>query len=529
MPNNQITHYRAQTLARQFGVTAATVYHALKRGYQLYNSDLGRAIRREASAFRSAYERQNQLREFREASPEPTEETADDPSDNTEHSDRLNNSMANEQYVAIVRNQRSKFGKRKKYGLKSLQREAHLNDFVMKSRFHGFGTDSFQNAVGAYECGYREPLNAETQVGLCPFWLFDVTSLPLAQEGRVGGVNNARAPVRAHQLGFSTTNAAKKEYTQFGWIPKTKSNLSPAAQYTTTTALDNASIAVVTECSGYHPNTQLFGDRVARAPAANGFQHDWSDIQMVLYPPTTLPVTWHIALVSFPDSITEGTDAGNAGPPQVVMSDVGTWFPYGTGYYQNRSGTVEDYKNLDAKWQAFWSGKLKNPINRDTTMLNTTNPTSNSAPFKIIKHESFYQPARDNPDFGGTAQRLIKKLFYRRDWQFHMQRLWDQNNNGDAMANMDKIQLQGDSTIAAANSSPFPTPSGTVYLAVWTECFKTYQTIKSFDDHTTDFGTATTDVPSFDLVVRMKHTMREVNQANPIGPAPTAPLTPIPP
>lgn len=441
---------------------------------------------------------------------------------------------ADRQYAAVYRNHSSTFGHKKRYSLRRIKRELRANDCTIKSRFHCFQNDGFQDGFGGKEIAHLAP-SSTTSYGLLPFLLYDVTSLPGAVDSYKA--NRASIPIRQYQLTYTTDNVAGKTVSQYGWLPRDTMQGSCSHMLgKNNLALDSKAAAVITEEQGRCPITGVFnknpvaGGVSLNYPYAAGFKHDWSSIEMVMYPQNNLPVKWHVALVSFPDSLTQDNGSSaltTAGPglrtidmqgDVISITDVIT---DSETYDIRRLGqwAVQDINNLDHRWEKFWSGKLYNPINRDTTGAGTFNPVDNRLPFKIIEHESFMQPARNAPEFP-SAQRLIKKLFYRRGWEFKPSRENDFDRNAGAMSNYDEVQLRHD--VDGKASSPFPSPSEIVYLAIWTEAFTTGSnpTAQSAQIGHADYPTNELR-PSFDLVVKMQHTISDRNNSIPtLVPAP---------
>lgn len=440
------------------------------------------------------------------------------------------------QYVSDYRNQRSTFGRKKRYGLSKVVRMLKEDDCTIKSRFHHFQNLGFENGLGGRQLSYQPP-KTTSSYGLLPFLLYDVTSLP----GAAFGKNNStgKVPTREYQLAYVSTNTFAGEVQNFGWLPRiTQQNGCGHMYDPQNQVMDSKAVAATVEERGSLENKTLFGTSGTGAyvPYAAGFIHDWSDIQMVMYPQSILPTKWHVALVSFPDNlINDNGDEGmmSAGPSQHYCTLNGGVFNEGdimdpSSCYDIRrtiADNTEDSNNLDNRWQKFWSGKLHNPINRDISAAGTFNPTNNRLPFKIIKHESFLQPPRDSADFSGPGagsgfaakhcQRLIKKLFYRRDWEFRPSHSQLSYLTGDAMNNYYSLQTRREEN--GDLSSPFASPSETVYLAIWCEHYKTLPLNDTLADQEKVHPKYPTnaDLPSFDLMVRMQHSIRRKHNAIP--------------
>lgn len=429
------------------------------------------------------------------------------------------------QYVSIIRNQRSQFGRRKRFTKKVIRRELHRDTFTVRSRFHTFRSNAgFSAGLGGQQVAH-EPPNTNTAGGLFPFMLYDVTSLHGAGIGGTG----VAVPCRQYQLAYSTSNSVAREYQRIGWLPIRASSFSCSGMYDQAGAgFGSKAAAVPTETHGYHPNQRPFtiGTSTTQMPYASGFKHHWSDIQMVMYPQEGLPVKWHVALVSFPDYLVKGnTNIVTAGPSLDYWATAGVpASTYSTlSYSADRLSNDEGTNNLDLRWQKFWSGKLQNPINRDIAAEGADHAVAPGLPFKIIKHESFIQPARDHPDFGGTAQRFIKKLFYRREWEFTPRNDVDADDQGDAIFNLDTIQTNKRNAAAGNMSSPYPQASEIVYLAVWTEAYTNNFTANTLEQWKDTVNTGQSTLPSFDLVVKMKHSLRQWNMSTSIAVNPDNP------
>lgn len=451
----------------------------------------------------------------------------------------------NEQYVSTVRHHSSKFGRKKRYTLKRARREINSEQFQLISRFHTFVNDGFQQGLGGQNLSYTK-VTEVAGPGLAvffPFIIYDVTSLPTAESP----YGNGCYPIRGYQLIARNVSAGNTdaEIQKFGWVPRLKTNQSVSHMIMPSgTAADDWNIAVPVESQGHYKHfktMQWASNPNTHAPHAQGFTHNWSDIKMVMYPQTELPCVWHVALVSFPDSIIERSDADvsagegeplqTAGPQGYYMQSSSANLPeakYATeGYSGQRFGQSNSEKNLDNRWQKFWSGKLLNPINRDISGAGTLNPTDNRLPFKIIKHESFYQPPRDHVAFGGKAQRLIKKLFYRREWTFSSTRSYSQAPQGDAINQYNTVQVRKERA-TNENSSPFPEPQEKVFLAVWCEHYKAREANVSVIDSSGTVDAPLPEFPSFDIVVKMKHTISQTQNEDhnvDVVPKPDNPVT----
>lgn len=420
------------------------------------------------------------------------------------------------QYVSIVRSQRNRFGKRKRFTKAVIKHMLMRDKFVVRSRFHTFQDNGYQTGVGGVQVTFKEP-NLNDKCGTFPFMIYDVSSLAGAAYGTTGLV----LPVRQYQLAFSTTSIANKEYKTFGWLPMTRMNRSASDMLDQTNGgFGGRAVAVPVETNGYHPNQRPFQigtGNITYMPYASGFTHNWSNIEMVLYPQSSIPIKWHVALINFPKRLLKG-DSGEcvtAGPPleHYTQGGVQASLLSTTAYDARRSSNSDATDNLDLRWQKFFSGKLFNPINRDGSATGFDKSIGNGLPFNIIEHESFMQPARDHPDFGGTAQRLIKKLFYRREWEFAPVKGREAVKQGDAIANYQTVQTNSNASASGSISSPYSNPHEITYLAVWAEHFKTTTNDRTLAEEAVAFNLGGPDLPSFDLVVNMKHTLSSWNIA----------------
>lgn len=420
------------------------------------------------------------------------------------------------QYISIIRSQRNRFGRKKRFTKAVIKHMLTRDQFVVRSRFHTFQDNGYQNGVGGVQITMKEP-NANDKCGTFPFMIYDVTSLAGAAYDTTGLV----LPVRQYQLAYSTSNSALKEYKTFGWLPMTRMNRSASDMLDQTNgAFGGRAVAVPVETHGYHPNQRPFQigtGNITYLPYAQGFTHNWSNIEMIMYPQSNIPVKWHVALINFPKRLLKG-DSGEcvtAGPPLEYYSQGGVQASLlsTTAYDARRTSNSDATDNLDLRWQKFFSGKLFNPINRDTSAVGADMSMGNGLPFNIIEHESFMQPARDHPDFAGTAQRLIKKLFYRREWEFNPTKGLQAAKQGDALANFATVQTNSNSSAAGSRSSAYPNPNEITYLAVWCEHFKTTTNGRTLDEEAVSFNLGGPDLPSFDLVVNMKHTLSTWNVA----------------
>lgn len=433
----------------------------------------------------------------------------------------------NPQFVSVVRHHGSSFGKKKRYTLKKMKRELRANDVQIKSRFQTFQSNGFQTGLGGRILSFGTPAS-DTQAGTFPFHIWDVTSMPVSYQSGVL-VDKPVLPCRGYQLAYTTTNFTAREYSKFGWIPMLAVNKGVGSNLKLTAGGDfgttNCNIAVPTEKTGAYINATNIAGTTVESPYSAGFKHDWSDIQLVLYPQTGLPTKWHVALISFPDTLCHngynpagGFALESAGPNRYMYDTHLTSVEYGNNdeyYSAERTANYAGHDNMDLRWQKFWSGKLQNPINRDEAGVGTMHPANAQLPFKIIEHESFYQPARDNPSFGGTAQRLIKKLFYRRDWTFPPSvGVGSAAAQGDALNNLDTIQLHANSVPnVKMQSSPFSSNSENVYLAIWAEHYNSFITNTDLDGLKGAPQPGANNLPSYDLVVRMKHTLNTTQQS----------------
>lgn len=428
-------------------------------------------------------------------------------------------------YAATVRRHSSTFGHKKRYTLKKVKHVLTQNQFVIKSRFQTFG--DYATGVGGRSINMTTPLpDQHTRDGLFPFHIWDVTSMYGAADHLY-----AKVPIRGYQLAFRVFNAETKEYNTFGWLPmqNTQNSVGNMIKYNDGTRWTGYNVAVPVESTAAIGANKTFPTSSFKVPWATGFTHNWSDIQMVLYPQKNLPVKWHVALISFPDDLVNSAESNpgiedlqTAGPGLNFFANFQNDKPTVLGEHSVNSAydprrQVDDTaaSDLSLRWQKFWAGKLDNPINKDNAAVGTINPSDNRLPFKIIKHESFVQPNRDKPEFGGKAQRLIKKLFYRREWEFAPRgQVAQQFTQGDAVYNLSEVQVHKNYNAGASgntthlgHSGPYPKDSEIVYLAIWCESFTRQNSPASLDGLVTDLAQGTDNYPSYDLMVRMKHTL----------------------
>lgn len=496
--------------------------------------DIARSIRndadtvyREIERFREEFDRRQDLvqtEEYEEGQVVEHEEPQDhdEPMMDVAFAD----GPADRQYAAVARRHSSKFGKKKRYTLKKVRHQLTLNEHVTKSRFQTFG-DYFAGWGGKLINTQFPLVSAAGNYGTFPFHIWDVTSLPVAAQW-----SNAVMPCRGYQLAYKQMSPQGRDYSCFGWLPmhKALNSVGENLVLPDSRRMTDINIAIPTEATATNAETKAFGTTDWQYPYARGFTHNWSDIQMVLYPQQKLPTKWHVALITFPDDLvhvgentTTGTDVVQdcvtAGPRLEYVNNFtdglaqwGAEHTINSAFDARRVQNADAQNDLSLRWQQFWSGKLMNPINHDNSAVGTLNPHDSRLPFKILKHETFTQPARENPAFASSgAQRLIKKLFYRREWEFKPRTSdAEQTVQGDALFNMHTVQLNSHyrkdarNTLRPGHSSPFPTDSAITYLAIWCETFSTPQA--ETNDFPAQLAPGNMISPSYDLMVRMKHT-----------------------
>lgn len=439
----------------------------------------------------------------------------------------------NPQYVSRVRHTRSSYGRRRKRTLKYLAYMQEKDYIPVKSFFQTFRNNGFQQGLGSLR---MEPIATQDgPTGISdvykrfPMFCFDLTSFP---EAHYTGTRFALStpttpdtqyhstlcrPIRGYQLqcqpGIGL--ALKNEMRNFKWVPIHK------ADNATNSTNDFAS--QITELKGEFNKDHQY---------ISGFRHDYAKIQATFYPGTSLPCKWHVALVQFP------TRSGmNTAPPMEYYDGTDYYYTYSTSMMTD-ADTVNNA--MDNCWRKFFSGKLVHPNLKDDVIgYENKNQAGPTYPFKILRHETFDQPARDNPSFGGSENesglRILKDMFVRMDkWYrgYVFTKEYAETQEKEYSTTASAYNHYTAQSTARRDVSPFGDPSKQVFLCVWCTHYKTSEVSAAASDTQYDQTTVTetpnaSQYPSFDIRVEMKHTLATDNlMRQPLDPSTDPPPNP---
>lgn len=378
------------------------------------------------------------------------------------------------QFVAQVRNVKSRYGRKRRHNLRNVWHEVDKNNKKVWSRFQAFRSDGFQDGRGPLPMVYNRPVDESTNCQY-PAYAFRLTSLPAGVQTAGQSEGFARPLVAYYLTSNNPNDPAKKGDFLWNTVPDV---------YLPNSGNDT-------------PNTYFVTDRKGPAFEFNrgqvGFRHMYSDIKMTFYGQTQLPCQYHIYLCKFKDDV-------NAWPySQAVTIPNGVETIYSHFLEGNRQETLADM------WRTYFSGKLIHPNNKDR-MATPANPFG-QLPFQILKHDKVFVPAKTSDQ----NTRVLYKHFFRNDRHYKTGM-----SNVDQLADLTATEnapgtFNYPSTSEVFESSVFPKPEDEVWLMVTCETYVTTSGNATAIDPNVGGGP---QLSSFDICIRNCHSLNESDIAH---------------
>lgn len=394
----------------------------------------------------------------------------------------------NVQYIAAVRNTDSRYGKKRRKNLRNAWFELLKSRQVTKSRIQAFATNGFAEAIGPFDLRYN---NVPTVNAILPVTIFRLTSFPVAKQANGTSVWQQFQPMCAYRLQRSVEGATDAKYT---W-----NNLNAAGFWPNRGTDTIANTWDVFQTNG--------GDmRTPENPTAlKGFRHDWTSVKMTMYPQTQLPCEFIVRLVKFKPELPDWPASDGYRAPATVES-----------IYSDVGGAAgERISETTMMYDSYFGGKILHPHNTQSVAKSP----NGKLPFKILREERFYLPAREqtNPE---APTRLLHKFFFRNDRHYNTRQSKNiRNQNLQTLANFNYIDENKTSFNASADCSPFVSPEDEVWLWVEAVSFKRFETTAS------DPSQGAPNVPSFDIMMINSHSYTE-GDTDGYDPQQTGPLAP---
>lgn len=395
--------------------------------------------------------------------------------------------VSDPQYVASIRNSKSKYGKRRRENLRNAWYELSKSKHRVWSRFQSFLDNGFAESLGPMKCIFNQsgtsPSGVPSTNSWLPMYCFRLSSLPSGHVDTVGG-NLQVSPTVCYQLRVEgSVGTVNRNYV---WQ---RTNINPQLKNT----------GSETEPKNHYTMTKALGADVnpegimGRVPHVNAFRHEWSSIKMTFYPQTSLPVEWKSMLVKFKEDIpsfppSEGVVIGPEGTPGSIY----------TAYTGPTSTEVVGDKAaaVTSMWDQYWSGQLLHPHNTDKNHVKTG---YGKYPFSVLREERHFLPARE-AGTDGAPTRVMHKHFFRNDRQYNSFSANDlRDTNRDTLATYNYMQDKYPNGVRGQGNSPFTTPGDEIWLIVQARGYKQVNTTNELQN---ELGPT---VPSFDFVIKNCH------------------------
>lgn len=397
------------------------------------------------------------------------------------------------QYVAAIRNSRSKYGKKRRKNLRNAWRELEKDKTSIWSRYQIFRTNGFAEALGPMPCVMHRA--ADTASSYMPFYAFRLSSLPIGAQSTPGFNERALKTITGYRLVRNPASGSSNPVYYWAKIPN--------ALITNNGAPNNhLNTFEVTKQTGMGGKGDTY---LKRVPIVNGFRHEWSDVRMTFYPQTSLPTDWTVRLVKWKDDIPTY-------PPSAGYVNDNTYTEQKVYEHTNvpSGNRASDVTNM---WDSYFGAKFLHPHN--------TNPSSateyGKLPFVPLRTEKFYVPAREQTTTEAPC-RLLHKFFFRNDRHYNsatQRKIVNENLN-----TVGKYTFIDENTRPDAdNTSPFVTPGEEIWLTIEARSFKINST--SGEDNA-----PTAADPSFDIMMRSKHSYKNSDVYEPITAEPAPPPPP---
>lgn len=371
------------------------------------------------------------------------------------------------QYIAAIRNTRSKYGKRRRKNLRNAWHEINKDKVLIWSRFQAFRNNGFAEALGPFNNMF---VNTGSYVAM-PIYAFRLTSFPTSEQSTVSGFAGPVSPLCMFQLTRTPFGNSNPVYS---WSPV------------------NAALAAAETGTSNQINTwdvyRATGDGSQGMKILHGFRHEWTNIKLTFYPQQGLPTDWTVRLVKFKDEI--------PGYPNSVgrKPDDSTQLVYSAP----NPASGQRASAVTMMWDEYFGGKILHPHN--------TQPVSKTdfgkLPFVPLRTEKFYVPAREQT-IEDAPTRVLHKMFFRNDRHYNTRSHADLRADNPSTVGfyeyIDENKQFGDN----AEASPFVAPGEEIWLMVEATGYKTS-------------GTAppplSTLYPSFDICMRNLHSYQEADQ-----------------
>jgi len=339
-------------------------------------------------------------------------------------------------FIVGVRNSKTAYGKRRRRDLKNAWSELDKSRATVVTRYQSFADDGFANGLGTHALVYNptyEPGGVGTGVKqIFPMYAFLLNAYPSCRYTTVGGTANV---VFKPRIGWNLRrlpNVSGTERGTYYWDQElVTANL---ANHTSSPPNTNSIVAL----TGWDPADQRW---------IKGFRHIWSDIRLTFYPRNSLATHVDIYLAKFKEE-------DCAFPFSVGCDNAGT----DTTVYQHTQLPASEKLQLTAAgWDAHFGGTMTHPHNTNE------NPDKTNRPFKILKHERLFLPARSfEGDDGRPTVRVLKKLFWRNDRRYDTR---VPQGTLDTQADLVGSYEHGAAT-AREQSCPFPRVDDQVFLII---------------------------------------------------------------
>lgn len=377
------------------------------------------------------------------------------------------------QYIAAIRNTKSKYGKKRRKNLKNAWYELNRAKSMVWSRFQAFRQGGFAAGIGAIPTTY---VDTGSFVGL-PMFCFRLTAYPTAVQA-LSGSNQTLSPVCMYQLTRSPLGTTNAVYT---WSPISGFLVnSETGDNNDSNRLNKINTWDVYRAEGKNIDLEANLDRTL----IHSFRHEWTNYKLTFYPQTGLPTDWTVRIVKFKGDIPGYPQAEGKNPD-------GDRVPV---YTPNAVAIGQRASAITMMWDSYFGGKILHPHN--TQPVSTTE--YGKLPFVPLKTEKFYVPAREQTT-AEAPTRVLHSSFFRNDRQYKTLSAKDiQNFNTNTLGTFDFIDENQDFDIPDT-SSPFPVPGEELWLMVEATGYKRFTTAQD----------PSAAVPTFDFCFRNCHSMTD--------------------
>lgn len=406
------------------------------------------------------------------------------------------NAQQDVQYIAAVRNSRSKYGKKRRKNLRNAWYELNKGTEKIWSRFQTFRDNGFADAIGPVPCTLTQQTGGNLRL---PFYAFRLSSLPCGYTALQ--TNTQLTPIVGYQLVREPPPVPPATGDRVYKWQRLDNSVLTNKGFTDSTLVNMYDVYESRGTSEYPVGAS--GAKNQNVPDCVGFRHEWSDIRMTMYPQTKLPTDWTVRLVKWKDDLPTY-------PPSEGWTANGTAT---TVYSHTYAASGQRAADVTTMWDSYFGGKFLHPNN----INNSVQTDYGKLPFVLLRTEKFYVPSREQTTADAPA-RLLHKFFFRNDRQYNST-LNTQTiiENPATVASYNYIDSNKVSSAAVADekpwqSSPFTTPGDEVWLVIEAKSFK------EFRDQA--YPKVDAEVPTFDLMIRNCHSYRPGDVSSHIYQAP---------